>query len=289
MLEKRLDKQATVTQQVIRQQAAYPGPSGPYEPPMPWDKKFHLNGITLTPGGFIAAEGVWRDRDQGADIGDAAFGSIPALNSPARAHEELRFTARQSRVSMLVQGDYNPDVLISGYGELDFLGAANTANSNESNSYTPRIRHMYATIDWKEKGLHLLGGQTWSLATMQGKGISPRNEVIPLTIDAQYVAGFTWTRQPGLRVTKNFGNDIWSAASAEKPQTTGFPDVAGVRADRHCRRQCQSLHAGPDRRRSFELDHDLFDQSRPGHHWQSGLGTHDFRSSDPHRSHGHVH
>lgn len=230
MLEKRLDKQAQVQKRVLRHEAAYaPGAveKGPYTPPMPWDKKFHLNGITITPGGFFAAEGVWRSRNQGADIGDVPFGSILPLSSPLAHTNELRFSARQSRVSALVQGYANPDVLVSGYGELDFLGAGNTANSNESNSYNLRIRHMYATVDWMNEGWHMLAGQNWSLATLQGQGITPRNEVIPLTIDAQYVAGFTWTRQPGLRVTKNFGDSLWFAASAEMPQTAGIQGCGG--------------------------------------------------------------
>ena len=39
---------------------------------------------------------------------------------------------------------------------------------------------------------------------MSQKGITPRNEDIPLTIDAQYVAGFNWARQPGLARDQEF-------------------------------------------------------------------------------------
>jgi hypothetical protein len=228
MLEKRMDQQSNV---VIRQAQGGPIVKGPYPyaPPEPWDKKFHLNGITITPGGFFAAEGVFRTRDEGANFNEG-FGSDPEYNSTLAHMQELRLTAGQSRVSMLVQGNYNPDVLISGYGELDFLGAANTANSNESNSYTPRIRHMYGTIDWQDEGFHILAGQTWSLATLNNKGITPRNEIIPLTIDAQYVVGFNWARQTGIRLTKNFGDDFWIAASAEMPQTTGCPAQSSINA-----------------------------------------------------------
>ncbi len=195
------------------------GPPVAYEPPHPWDKKFYLNGITITPGGFLAAEGVFRTRDTEGDF-SPSFGSLPEYNSPLAHLQELRGTARQSRVSLLVQGAYNPDTLVSAYGEMDFLGAGVTPNSNESNSYNPRIRVLYGTIDWADEGFHLLAGQNWSLATLQGKGISPRNELIPATIDAQYVAGFTWSRQPQIRITKNFGDQFWVAASAEMPQTT---------------------------------------------------------------------
>jgi hypothetical protein len=230
MLERRMDQQSNV---VIRQAQGGPIVKGPYPyaPPEPWDKKFHLNGITITPGGFLAAEGVFRTRDTGGDF-SPAFGSLDSYTSPNAHLQELRGTARQSRISALVQGNYNPDVLISGYGEFDFLGAGDTANSTESNSYQPRVRHLYGTIDWADEGFHVLAGQTWSLATLQGKGISPRNEVIPTTIDAQYVAGFTWARQPGIRITKNFGDEFWVAASAELSQTTpcATSDATGASA-----------------------------------------------------------
>lgn len=223
-LEKRMDHQNVVIRQV---QTAGPVTKGPYVPPVPWDKKFHLYGITITPGGFIAAEGVFRTRDTGGDF-SPAFGSLNPPSSPLSHLQEIRGTARQSRFSVLAQGNYNPDVLVSGYGEFDFLASGVTANSNESNSYQPRVRHLYATIDWHDEGFHLLAGQTWSLATLNDKGITPRNEVIPLTIDAQYVAGFTWTRQPQIRITKNFGDQFWLAASAEMPQTTGCPSATAV-------------------------------------------------------------
>ncbi len=221
-LEHRMDKQAKVTQKVLRREAVYPPPGAPYTPPMPWDKKFHLNGITLTPGGFLAAEGVWRSRDTGGDF-SPAFGSIDEYNSPLAHMNEIRGTARQSRVSLLAEGEINPTTVASAYGEFDFLASGITANSGESNSYSPRVRHLYGALDWNDIGVHLLAGQTWSLVTMSNKGITPRNEVIPLTIDAQYVAGFTWTRQPQVRLVKNFGNTFWLAASAEMPQTTGCP------------------------------------------------------------------
>jgi hypothetical protein len=56
---------------------------------------------------------------------------------------------------------------------------------------------------------------------MNTKGITPRNEDIPPSIDAQYVPGFVWARQPQLRLTKDFDDhQVWVAVSAESPQTT---------------------------------------------------------------------
>ncbi len=102
---------------------------------------------------------------------------------------------------------------------MDFLGAATTANSNESNSYNPRIRHLYTTVDWDALGLHLLAGQTWSLVTLNDKGITPRNEVSPAVIDAQYVPGFTWARQPQFRIVGDWNKKFWLALSIENAQT----------------------------------------------------------------------
>ncbi|HTX47943.1 MAG TPA: DNA-binding protein [Caulobacteraceae bacterium] len=183
--------------------------------------------VKVTLGGFSALETVYRSRNDVADIG-SNYSKIPYLSSTSAHEDELRFTARQSRISVLVQGDVDPDTHAAFYGEFDFLGAGQTANSNESNSYQPRIRHMYGTVDWDALGFHVLAGQTWSLVTMNGKGISPRSEIIPPTIEAQYVAGFVWARQPQLRFVKDFDDkQVWAAVSFENPQTTVATSAEG--------------------------------------------------------------
>jgi hypothetical protein len=179
-----------------------------------------FKGISITPGGFLALESVTRSAFLGADIGSVPFSSIPFENNAASHSGEFRFSARQSRFSLLTQGDVDAVTHLAGYGEVDFLGAAQTANSNESNSYNIRARHLYLTVDNDFWGAHLLAGQEWSLATMNTKGIVPRQEDIPLTIDAQYVPGFVWQRTPQIRLVKDFDKTFWVALSAENPATT---------------------------------------------------------------------
>ena len=188
----------------------------------------YYKGLTITPGGFLELSNQYRSRALGSDM-FSPFASIP-FKSSASAHEsEDRFSARQSRMSLLVQGDVNPGTKVAMYGEIDFLGAAQSANYTESNSFNPRLRNLYATIDWNNSGWHLLAGQSWSLATLNTNGITPRNELPPPMIDAQFIPGFVWTRQPQIRITKDFNKTFWLALSVESPQTTfsGTPP-AGV-------------------------------------------------------------
>jgi len=207
--------------------------------PKPKTDKIYLGPVSLKFGGFIAAEGIYRSRAEGADIA-SSFNSIPFSglggaaslttatggsaatgNAASIGHtQELRFTARQSRVSGLAEADVDSNTHLAAYGEFDFQGGAQTANSNESNSYNPRIRNLYLTLDRSDLGLSILAGQSWSLATMTTKGLSPRSEDLPPSIDAQYVPGFVWTRQPQFRITDQLASNLWVGVSVENPQTT---------------------------------------------------------------------
>jgi hypothetical protein len=176
----------------------------------------HFKGVTLTPGGFMAAETVWRNRGLGADI-NTPFNSINFPGAGQNRVSEFYGSGRQSRISMLVEGKM-ADVKMSGYYEADFLSAAVTSNNNQSNSYSLRQRQF-----WGQAAIHdwtLTGGQMWSLVTETKKGVDNRSEALPMTIDPQYTVGFSWARQFGFRVARNFNNKVWLAASVENPSTT---------------------------------------------------------------------
>ena len=181
---------------------------------------FHVGDITVQLGGFAAFEGLYRSRNEVTSIG-SNFNAIPLRQSQAGQSGEFRLTSQQSRLSVLAQGDIDQSQHLAGYVEADFLGAAGTANSNESNSYTPRLRQFYGTYDNDALGFHALAGQSWSLATLFKSGLTPHDENVPYTIDAQYVPGFTWARQPQLRFAEGFAdNKYWLGVSFESPQTT---------------------------------------------------------------------
>ncbi len=101
----------------------------------------HVKGITITPGGFLAAETVWRQRALAADI-NTPFNSTPFSGSSQSKLSEFFGSGRQSRISMLAEGKLKSATL-RGYVEADFLSAGVTSNNNESNSYTLRQRQAW--------------------------------------------------------------------------------------------------------------------------------------------------
>jgi len=185
---------------------------------------FQVGGVFVTLGGFLEGVGIFRSRNQVADIASNFNTGIPLPNSQLYYERENRFTARQSRISLLMTGNPDANTELQGYFETDFQGDSPTANSNQSNSYTLRLRQAYATYARTDWGFYALGGQAWSLGTMFRTGLIPRQENVPLTIDAQYVPGFFWARQPQFRVVKEFDDQrISLGLSLENPQTTFSP------------------------------------------------------------------
>ncbi len=186
---------------------------GDLESPM----AIHFKGITITPGGFMAAESVYRNRALGADI-NTPFNSVNMPGAGQNALSEFFASGRQSRISFLAEGKFN-DTKLTGYVEADFLSAGITSNNNQSNSYTMRQRQAWGQAALSN-GLTFTGGQMWSLVTETKKGVDNRSEALPMTIDPQYTVGFSWARQYGFRVSKKVNDKFWLAASLENPQTT---------------------------------------------------------------------
>src|SRR5579862_9591023 len=174
-------------------------------------------GITLTPGGFLAAEFVRRNRALASDI-NTPFNSLTMPGASQSNISEFFGSGRQSRISLLAEGKLS-NAKLSGYYEGDFLNAGVSSNNNESNSYPFRQRQAWGQAALSD-GWSVTGGQMWSLVTETKKGMDNRTEAVPMTIDPQYTVGFSWARQYAVRVTKNFGNMFWLGASMENSQAT---------------------------------------------------------------------
>lgn len=175
----------------------------------------HYKGITLTPGGFLAAESVYRNRALSADV-NTPYTSVPFGFSNQSKIGENNFSGRQSRITLLGEGKLGTFTL-RGYYETDWLSSGTSSNNNQSNSYTNRQRQLWgqAALD---NGWTFTGGQMWTLQTENKHGLDNRTEGTPMTIDANYTVGFTFGRQYGFRATKNFGDKLWIGVAVEDAQ-----------------------------------------------------------------------
>ena len=107
----------------------------------------------------------------------------------------------------------------------DFLSAGVTSTATQTNSYTFRLRQAWGQAKF-DNGWSFLGGQMWSLVTENKAGIAPSddlgktNDARPSTIDPGYNVGFTFARQDGIRLTKDFDHKVALAVAVENAQGT---------------------------------------------------------------------
>jgi hypothetical protein len=175
-----------------------------------------LGSVCITPIGFVDATFVWRDKNAASGIG-TNFGSVPFNNVAAGKLSESRFSIQNSRLGLRVDGDWKGSQFI-GYNEFDFLGTSGAANLNTTNgAVVPRLRLFW--IDARKGGWEFLAGQSWSMLTPNRVGISPLPGDLFYTqvMDVNYMAGLTWTRQPGMRVLYHAGSALTFGLSAEEP------------------------------------------------------------------------
>jgi len=130
-LQQRVDSEARKTRQVeVAQSKAAPLPAT-YKA-LPVDPcaagKVCYKGVTVTFGGWVDLTGIYRSRNIASDTG-SVYNFIPYQQGHNFYFPETRFSARQSRFSVLAEGNVDPDTHLAGYSEIDFEGAAQTASS----------------------------------------------------------------------------------------------------------------------------------------------------------------
>jgi hypothetical protein len=207
--------------------AAFNGAYGADLKPFPTKAPSIIEKVKLTWGGYFSADAVWRDHSTLND-GNTSFSAIPYPFSPLYGENEFRGSARQSRISLLVEGPLTTTQKLSGYFEMDFQGAAPTANFNQSNSWTPRLRQGFFAYDNLDSGFHFLAGQAWSLVTQTTVDMTPRKENAPITIDAGYIPGFDYTRNWQVRFVQDIAPWISVGASVEAPAALVFNSSGSI-------------------------------------------------------------
>jgi hypothetical protein len=175
---------------------------------------FHAGSWSFNLGGFIEAAGIYRNKEERADIGSDFNTGLPYLNSADSRTSQSRLSGRQSRISLLAEGPQDGANRLQAYLEADFIGAG----FSDSDSYTPRLRQGYGVYTRADLGFSILCGEAWSLATLHEVGLEPRSEDVPLTIDAHYIVGFAWTRNTQLRFVERFSDAVSAGLSLETPQ-----------------------------------------------------------------------
>jgi hypothetical protein len=175
-----------------------------------------LGNVCITPIGFMDLTSVWRDKNAGSGIG-SNFGSVPYNNASTSKLSEFRFSPQNSRIGFRIDGTWK-DAHFIGYNEFDFLSSATPGSSGVSNgAFVPRLRLFW--VDVRKGKLEFLVGQSWSMLVPNRTGISalPADLFYSLAIDVNYMAGLTWTRQPGARILYHPSEKMTMGVSFEDP------------------------------------------------------------------------
>ncbi len=192
-----------------------------FSPPLPQPDatsplQLKIGDVSIIPIGFMDLTGVWRDKNAASGIG-TNFASVPYGNTAAGKLTEFRFSPQNSRLGFRADVDVHGAHVI-GYNEFDFLGTSGGNNLGVTNgAFVPRLRLYW--VDVRKDQWEFLAGQSWSLLTPNRKGLSalPGDLFYSQVMDVNYLAGLTWTRQPGVRFIYHPNDKIAFGVSLENP------------------------------------------------------------------------
>jgi hypothetical protein len=173
-------------------------------------------------GGFLGLTGLYRSTNSGGGPG-TAFANTPYDNSVEGNVSETRLTAETSKLSVRVDASF-PEPgerfrKLAGYFEMDFSGNAPGNVAVTASSFTLRMRHAFAEVQYGDS-VFLSIGQAFTLMTPVKDQLSTWPSDVELTqaVDTNYVAGMVWARLPQVRVTWRPSKRFNWAASVENPE-----------------------------------------------------------------------
>ena len=175
-----------------------------------------IGDTTIMPVGFMDITADWKDKNAGGSLG-SSFGSIPYNNAATSKLSEFRFSPQNSRIGFRIDGNWKGAHFLA-YNEFDFLGTSGTNNLSVTNgAFVPRLRLFW--VDVRKGQWEMLAGQSWSMLTPNRKGISalPGDLFYSQVVDVNYMAGLTWTRQPGVRFLYHPSDKVTVGLSLENP------------------------------------------------------------------------
>jgi hypothetical protein len=175
-----------------------------------------VGDATIQPIGFMDMTASFKNENAGGSLG-SSFGSVPYDNAATARLSEFRFSPQNSRIGFRIDANYH-DAHIIGYNEFDFLGTSGGNNLSVTNgAFVPRLRLFW--VDVRKGDWEVLGGQSWSLLTPNRRGLSalPGDLFYSQATDVNYLAGLTWTRQPGIRFIYHPDKTVAVGLSLENP------------------------------------------------------------------------
>jgi uncharacterized coiled-coil protein SlyX len=179
--------------------------------------EFHLGDALLKVGGFLDATAFFRTTNVGSGIG-TSFGSIPFSNTVAGRLTETRFTAQNSRLSLMFQTPVGQNTTVKAYVESDFLGFQPSNAYETSNSDSFRLRLYWGQVTTGK--FEFLAGQTWSFLVPNRQGLSPMPQDLFYTqvMDTNYQVGLPWTRALEFRFIYHPSKEWAMGVALEDPQ-----------------------------------------------------------------------
>jgi hypothetical protein len=175
-----------------------------------------LGSVCIVPVGFMDFTPFWRDKNAASSMG-SNFGSVPYNNTSAGNLSEFHMSLQNSRLGFRVDGDWKGAHFI-GYNEFDFNGTSGATNLAVNNgAIVPRLRLFW--LDVRKGQWEFLAGQSWSMLVPNRTGISalPGDLFYTQVIDINYMAGLTWSRQPGARILWHPSDKLTFGFSVEQP------------------------------------------------------------------------
>jgi hypothetical protein len=171
----------------------------------------------------MAALDIMHDSTQGFREG-VNNNTLPRPGTYRAEHDQLQFTARDSRLGLLVTAPEVSGIRVSGRAELDFRGTQN-AEITENDFYVfgpVRMRYFYSLA--QTPVVDVLAGQYDDLLGWGGAGFYPN------TLAFLGIPGQLFHREPQLRISKTLalGELTFDAATAaQRPvhKASGFPDL----------------------------------------------------------------
>ena len=194
------------TQEVAREEPEGPG--------------IDVGPAKLRIGGYVGVSSLYRSTNSGGGPG-TAFATTPYENTLPGNVSEARLTAQPSRLSLRVDAPF-PEArfrALSGYFEMDFVGATPGNIAVTATSADMRLRQAFADVQYGTS-FTLAVGQAFSLMTPPKRTLSvwPSDYEMSQAVDLNYLAGMVWERVPQLRLTWRPSTKFNWAASVENPE-----------------------------------------------------------------------